>query len=291
MQQPQQIVAQHVDPYAASSPYGLPAVPERPYVPMQRTTLPPVPMGQVHEAHNTAAIGSVVVGALAFCLSLVGVIPGAPFFYYSAGGVLAIVGGARALSRSRKGYGGARVAPILAIVLGSLAVLFMIMGFVIHATANSINSSYSSQTGTGSLSQSSGPIVLATPPTFAADPDLSNYEAVASQLAADVYLQYGPHTAVQTVAYPATLPPSTNGRVDFPNGSVAFTSDEGYKYVPSTDGKSFDIAVTGGARREVAVYDSQTNEFTWACYAGASVNCPAGGLDPNSSDGSTTSNS
>ena len=290
---PQRVDPQRVDPYAAANPYGLPAVPERPYVPMQRTTLPPVPMAQVHDAHNGAAIGSVVVGAVALCLSLVGVVPGAPFFYYSAGGVLAIVGGVRALARSRRGFGTARVAPVAAIVLGSLAVMFMVIGFAIHTIAASTvlnNGSYTSQAGAGTSQQAAGPVVVPAPPAFTADPELSNYEAQVSQLASDVYLQYGPHDAVQNVAYPATLAPIIGGRVDFPNGSVTFTSDETYKYVPSADGKSFDIAVSGGTRKEVAVYDSLANEFTWSCYAGASVNCPAGGLDPNS-NGTTTSNS
>ena len=72
-----------VDPYAQINPYGLPPVAQRPYVSAQSSALPAVPMQQIHQAHNSAAIGSVVVGALAFCLSIVGFIPGSPVFYLS----------------------------------------------------------------------------------------------------------------------------------------------------------------------------------------------------------------
>ena len=302
VQQPQQIDPQRVDPYAQSNnPYGLPAVAERPYVPMQYgSTLPPVPMNQVRDAHNNAAIGSVVVGGLAFCLSLVGVIPGAPFFYYSAGGIIAIIGGARARSRSRRGFGSAGFTPILAIILGSLAAVFMLIGIAIHATAtsNALNGSYNNsrtQTGAGTSSGSTSQALPAAP-AFGADPTLTQYEASASQLAHSIYTTYngGQVSATGGVQplWPANLSESTNGVVMFPSGTAAASipSDEVVRYVLSNDGKTFDIGITGGTRKEVAIYDSEANEFTWVCDTGAPSNCPAGGLDPNSS-GNTTSNS
>jgi hypothetical protein len=299
---PQQIDPQRVDPYAASNPYGLPAVQERPYVPMQRTTLPPVPMGQVHQASNGAAIGAVVVGAIAFCLSLVGLVPGSPIVYYSVGGVFAIIGGARALSRTRNGFGTARVAPVLAIVLGSLAVVFMVIGIALHTTgystvnygSNGTNGFQSqSQAGTGTTGGSTTE-ALPTAPSFSADATLTQYEVSAGQLATSIYATYNGGQVSSSGGlpgqWPASLMESTGGVVLFPSGTAAATipNDQVIKYVISSDGKYFDVAVTGGNRQEVAIYDSEENVFTWVCDTGASATCPTGGLDPNSSGNTTT---
>jgi hypothetical protein len=83
-----------------------------------------------------------------------------------------------------------------------------------------------------------------------------------------------------------------SGAVTFPTGSAAATipTDEAVKYVRSSDGTEFVVAVTGGDHQEVAIYDSQANKFTWVCDTGAPSSCPAGGLDPNST-GTTSSNS
>jgi hypothetical protein len=304
LHQPQQIEPQRVDPYAQSNPYGFGAVQQRPYVPMQQmrmqqTTLPPVPMQQVHDAHNNAAIGSVVVGAIAFCLSLVGVIPGAPIFYYSAGGILAIIGGIRALVRSRMGFGSNHMLPVIAIVLGSLAVLFMVIGIAIHATTyskvlNRTNSS-PSQPGTSS-GMSSGGTSVAIPlsPDFATDSTLTEYERTASSVVSGIYLADNKgwaSTSTGVLPWPTSLSGDSGKVVSADGGFVAFLpSADDVKYVLSSDGKHFVVAVSGGTHQEVALYDSESNTFTWVCDTGAPATCPAGGLDPNSSS-STTLNS
>ena len=286
--QPQQIDPQRVDPYAASNPYGLPPVQERPYVPMQSTTLPPVPMGQVHAASNKAAIGSVVVGAIAFCLSLVGFFPGSPVFYYSAGGVIAIIGGVRALRLHRGGYGSSPVAPIAAIILGSLAVLFMVIGIAVHTTANAALSSNGAQvqsggdTGAG-IQDDSGSETLHAPPVFAADTQLSSYENSASSIAMGVY---GSYSSGQVVAadmnWPTSLQVDAQGKVMLPDGSTAAIIPAGQvaNVVVSSDGKYFAVFVSGGPKTEAAIYDSESNSYKWVCDTGAPASCPAGGLDP-----------
>jgi hypothetical protein len=292
--QPQLIQQQRPDPYAQPNPYGLPAVQERPYVPMQRGAgVAPVSYTPVRQTGGGTAIGSVIVGAIAFCISLVGFIPGSPVFYYSVGGVFAIVGGARVLARNG---GGSRLAPIAAIVLGSLAVVFMVIGIALHVTATSSdnfttnNAQSGSTTGSSGSGTSSAPLQIPTAPTFAADAPLSQYENTASQIAQDIDLQYGPHSAVDTPSYPVALQNDTNGNPEFPNNDVSLTAGEQYKYFASKDGKSYDVYVTGGDDKEVAVYDSQANEFTWVCDTGASANCPVGGITPGQASG-TTSNS
>jgi hypothetical protein len=286
-QQPYQ--QQRPDPYAQPNPYGLPVVQERPYVPMQRgANLAPGSYAPIHQTGGGTAVGSVVVGAIAFCLSLVGFIPGSPIFYYSAGGVFAIIGGVRVLAQHR---GGSKIAPVAAIVLGSLAVLFMVIGIGLHLTATSNdtlttnNGQSGSTTGSGT---SSAPQQFPTAPTFAADAALSQYETTASQIAQDIDLQYGPHSAVDTPSYPAALQNDTNGNPEFPSGDVSLTAGEQYKYFASSDSKYYDVYVTGGDDTEIAVYDSQANEFTWVCDTGASASCPAGGLSPNQASGTTS---
>jgi hypothetical protein len=302
--QQQPIQQQRPDPYAQANPYGLPAVQERPYVPMQRTTLPAVPMNQVHYASNNAAIGSVVVGALAFCLSIVGVIPGAPFFYYSAGGILAIIGGARALYRRSKGYATVMWAPVTAIILGSLAVVLMIAGFAIHLTAATAfddgSQNTQSQSATGAQSDSgsqSGSVSEAMPqaPTFSTDAALTQYEQSASQIATAIYATYnGGQVSTTTPQWPSSLSELSNGTVTFPSGTAAATipTDEIVKYTVSSDGKYFDVYVSGGPKNEIAIYDSEANELTWLCDTGAASTCPTGGISPSSGSGSgATSNS
>jgi len=300
LHQPQQLEPQRVDPYGQSNPYGYGAVQQRAYVPMQQSTLPPVPMQQVHDAHNNAAIGSVVVGALAFCLSLVGVIPGAPIFYYSAGGILAIIGGVRALVRSRMGYGTNRVLPVVAIVLGSLAVLFMIIGIAIHATTytNVLNGTSNSQlqSGTGSgASSGSTSEDIPVAPTFATDSVLTGYEATTWVVVSSIYTASNNHrasTGAGALPWPTSLSEDATGKVVFDSGTTAagVPSDEDVKYELSSDGDHFAVAVSGGDDQEVALYDSESNTFTWICDTGAPADCPAGGLDPGSS-GSSTLNS
>jgi hypothetical protein len=56
----------------------------------------------------------------------------------------------------------------------------------------------------------------------------------------------------------------------------------------SSDGKYFDDFVSGGQHTEVASYDSETDEFTWVCDAGAPASCPASGYDLDSTGGATS---
>jgi hypothetical protein len=240
----------------------------------------------------------VLVGTLALCLSIVGIMPGAPFFYYSAGGILAVIGGARALGRSRAGLGTSTVSPVLAILLGSLAVLFMVIGFVEHVVfpSSALNDSYgNSQTNFGAVPGSASQVLPPTP-TWKQDASLTQYETSATQIALAIYATYnGGSVSVGDGVqpqWPTGLTVNAQGVVSFPTGTGATTipGDEVVTYVRSSDGTSFDIAVAGGTRKEVAIYDSATNRFSWVCYSGASPACPAGGLDP-SSTGPGTSNS
>ena len=175
---------------------------------MQRSTLPPLSYAQAPSSGgNGAAIGSVVVGAIAFCLSIVGLMPGATVTYYSAGGVIAIIGGVRTLMRR---HGGSRAIPIIAIALGTIAVIFMATGLVIHsgsiptygtapASQNQIQSGTGTGTDTGTGDTSAAANMPATP-SFASDPGLSEYETKAALISQQVQLAYGPKAA-------ARLPP------------------------------------------------------------------------------------
>ena len=297
LHQPQQIDPQRVDPYAQSNPHGLPPVQERPYVPMQHTALTQVPMAQVHEATSRAAIGSVLVGAIAFCLSLVGFFPGSPVFYYSAGGVFAIIGGVQALRRHRSGYGASPIAPIAAIILGSLAVLFMVIGIAIHTTANVALSSNGAQVqsaaGAGSQDDS-GPSTLHDPPVFATDSQLSSYEDSASSIAMGIYESYsGGQVVAANMNWPTGLQVDPQGKVMLPDGTTAAIIPAGgvANVVVSSDGKYFAVFVSGGPKTETAIYDSESNSYKWVCSTGAPATCPAGGLDPKTFSGNSTTDS
>jgi hypothetical protein len=292
--QPQPSHQQRVDPYAQASPYGLAPVAERPYVPFQQSSQPPVPMYQVHQAHNGAAISSVVVGAVAFCLSLVGFIPGSPVFYYSVGGIFAVIGGIRALSRRRRGFGTNAWAPVAAIILGSLAVILMIVGIAVHSTVNvNVNDSGSvsaTQNQTGAGGSSSG--TVPAPPTFATDAQLTEYEQTAATVAHDIDefgnggMAYSPDPS-----WPATVTVAADGTIVFPSGTSPgmLPAGEVMTYELSGDKQNFAIAVSGGARNEAALYDSESNSFTWTCATG-DTSCPPGGIadDPGASSGSNT---
>jgi hypothetical protein len=265
-----------------------------PYAPTVQSSLPPVPMQQIHQAHNSAAIGSVVVGAVAFCLSLVGFIPGAPVFYYSLGGIFAIIGGIRALVRRSAGFGSIVWAPILAIVLGSLAVVFMVSGIILHSVEGTNSDATGSlstvQHGTGA---SAGQATVPLAPTFSSDRDMTNYESDVRVLALEIYEKYGSGVpAPPTQSWPTSMSVTPGGVVMYPDGSEAAQLAVGslVKYVVSSDGNYFDISVSGGDGTQIAIYDSEANVFTWACEPGAPATCPAGGLQPDSGGSSTTSN-
>jgi hypothetical protein len=291
---PSAVVPAQVDPYASANPYGLPAVqvPERPYVPMERSPLPPVSAVQLRQSAGRGAVGYVILGAVAFCLSLVGLMPGSPVFYYSAGGIFAIVGGARLLVRNRGISSSA--APLAAVVLGSLAVVCMVIGIAIHVTGATTtrygSSNQQSQSGTTAAGGSIA-TALPTAPTFAGDAALTTYEQSAFRIAESIYGTYnGGQVVDPNPQWPSSLQELSNGTVTFPSGTAAASlpTDEVLKYELSSDGKYFDVAVSGGDRKEIAIYDSEANEFTWMCDTGAAAACPPGGISPDSSDGSSS---
>jgi hypothetical protein len=284
------------NPYPQANPYGLPPVEQRAYVPMQNAVLPQVPMQAVHRVHNRAAIGSVVVGAIASCLSLVGFSPGSPVVYYSAGGLIAIVGGVRALVRRRAGFGTNAWAPALAIALGALAVVLMVSGLLIHANARMYvpESNSLSQNGTG-LGNGGTASTLPSPPSFAGDPNLTAYERSAATVAQSIYANYnGGQLTSSTPTWPADVTVASDGQVTFPTGVVATTIPAGevLHYGVSPTLGFFTISVTGGNLSEIAVYESRENRFTWACASEAQATCPPGGtaVKPSSGDSSTGSN-
>lgn len=295
-QAPIPVEPQRVDPYAQANPYGLPPVEQRSFVPMQNASPPPVPMQAVHRAHNRAAVGSAVVGAIASCLSLVGFIPGSPIVYYSASGVIAIVGGVRALVRRRAGFGTNAWAPVLAIALGALAVVFMVSGLIIRDTRTIYipESTSLSQNDTG-LGNGGAASTVPLPPSFAADPNLTAYERSAATIAQSIYVNYnGGQLSSSTPTWPADVTVASDGQVTFPTGVVATTIPAGevlhYQVSPTLG--FFMISVTGGDLSEVAVYDSKENTFSWACASAAAATCPPGGItvQPGSGDSSTGSN-
>ena len=192
MHQPQPIDPQRIDPYAQANPYGLPPVQQRPYVPFQQA-------GSV-SASNYApvrsgpgpAIGFVILGSIALALALVGFIPGAPVFYYAGGGIFGVIGGVRTLVRNR-GVG-SPLASIAAIVLGSLAIIVMVISIAVHATAystsNYTGNSSQSGAGTGTVTTPKTGVAdggLPDPPTFGSDVQLTLYEESASHIAFGIY--------------------------------------------------------------------------------------------------------
>jgi hypothetical protein len=115
-----------------------------------------------------------------------------------------------------------------------------------------------------------------------------------SKIATAIYNTYDGGQVGQALEWPERLSETTDGTVTFPSGTAATTvpSDQIVSYDVSTDGKYFDVGVSGGARNEIAIYDSQSNTYTWMCASGAPTSCPAGGVSPGSGDdGTTTSNS
>jgi hypothetical protein len=242
-------------------------------------------MQQVHRANNSAALGSLAVGAIAFCLSLVGLMPGSHLVYYSAGGVLAIIGGARALARRRRGYGTILWAPVLAITLGALAAVFMVSEIAVSTIARDADNAAT----TGSPAQLSG--TISTPPSFATDPTLTAYESSAASIAARVYATYsGGQLETPGSGWPASVTVGADGTVTIADGLSAGTlpAGEALAYIRSNDGRGFDVLVSGSNHLETAIYDSATNSFHWSCTS-SDTGCPPGALVPPSS-GSSGSN-
>jgi hypothetical protein len=268
--------------------------------PAQRNGYAPVPMQHVHQQHNSAAIGSVVVGAIAFCLSIVGLLPGSTVYFYSAGGVFAIIGGARALMRRRQGYGTSFVASVIAILLGSVAVIFMLTGILVH----NLGGDDTLQTGAAGTTSNSAPQVssgdsesnatVPAAPTFATDSQLTAYEQSAAEVALDIDQNANGGLAFTPIAHwPGTVSVTSDGTILLPSGTSPgqLPSGQQMRYLLSADKRSFEVIVTGANQQEFAIYDSSVNGFTWTCATGDAT-CPPGGVAGNTGSGNaTTTNS
>ena len=268
-------------------------------------TGPYVATAQARQQHNSAAIWPLVLGIIAFCISLVGLLPGSTIYFYSTTGIFAIVGGASALARRRKGFGTLLAAPIAAIILGSVAIVCMIIGVVLHAnpTSNNYNSSgYSSKEGgsgpgahlpLGNIFNQWG---MPNPPSFASEPNLTRYEQSAENVSMsiiDTYSDghYSHGNPVAPAGWPTSLSQNSSGQVVFPNGQLAMTipSDEIVKYFLTSGGASFIVEVYGRSDPNAALYSLSANNFSWICAKDAGSTCPAGGLTSSSAGtGATT---
>lgn len=242
-------------------------------------------------------MGSLLIGIITFGIALAALMPNSGFGYYSAGGIFAIVGGVTALARRRRGYGTLRAVPIAAIILGSLAIICLVVGVAVPIAHNmsqinnNVGSFPSSQSGsgvTGAPGETGGTTTVNSPmpttPSFSTDPKLSAYEQSAASISKSIYNTFnGGEVATQSSHWPTTLGETADGTVLFPSGTAAaiIPSGELVTYGLTPDRLGFQVEVSARTESDIAAYNSETNQFTWVCGNEAASKCPPGGVGVN----------
>jgi hypothetical protein len=84
-------------------------------------------------ARNGIAWGSMVLGIVAVALAIFELTPASGTIYISTTGIIAIVLGARALGRRRTGQVAVLVPEIVGIVLGGIATIVFLLGFILNS--------------------------------------------------------------------------------------------------------------------------------------------------------------
>jgi hypothetical protein len=90
-------------------------------------------------ARNGIAWGSMILGIVAVGLAIYELTPASGTIFISTSGIFAIVLGARALGRRRNGQISVLVPEIIGIVLGAIASVIFLFGFVLNAAVGGFN--------------------------------------------------------------------------------------------------------------------------------------------------------
>ncbi|HEX4057840.1 MAG TPA: DUF2510 domain-containing protein [Galbitalea sp.] len=252
------------------NPYGLNSGVRGPFVPLNTGSIP-VSSASTAPKSNLTAWVALVLGAAAVALSFETALPGMPSFYVVPVGILAILGGVRALLLRREERATNALAPVVGILLAAAATVVVLLGVNLVGIVNTVSGGMvntSANAPAAPATFTATPWTSAEPIVFPANSQLTQAGTVVQTVATALNRGYasGASSLSAGQAWPTAL--VIRGTVvEKSNGARLATLPSGFtlKYLPSTDGKSYRLVATGTDPNELATYNSATNAFSWSC--------------------------
>jgi hypothetical protein len=251
----------------STGPTSTVAAAHTPYVPMSRSRLiRPEEHEEDFSISNRSAWLSLLFGLVAAGLTVVSFLPGSAVLWVGASGLIAILWGVRALVRKRANRATNVWAPVVGMLLGIAATVFMLFGIAILSALH-----IGAPSTTAANAASIQPTVAQTSPTpfvFTSNAPLTASETETQQIAMAINNTFaaGSTKLAPGQAWPALLSVSGTSVVA-PNGTTVATLPDGmsinYKLVDNKTG--YEIAVSSGDLTEIAIYDSTRNVYGFQC--------------------------
>jgi hypothetical protein len=266
LQRPAQVA---VPTTTGPNPYGLNSGVRGPYVPLTTGPVSVASAASTPKSNKTAWV-ALLLGAAAVALTYETVLPGLPSYYVVPVGILAIMGGVRALLLRREQRASNAWAPIVGILLGAAATVVVLLGISLVGIVNSVSGGIVDTSATapaGPATYTATPWTSAEPMVFPSNSQLTQAETAVQTVATALNRGYasGKSSLGAGQAWPTAV--TASGTAVTVHGSRLATLPAGFtlKYLPSTDGKSYRLVSTGTDPNELATYNSATNTFSWSC--------------------------
>jgi hypothetical protein len=237
-----------------------------------------VPEG-IRTVNNKPAWLSLVFGVVAFAMTLVSFLPGSSTLWVSGAAVLAILWGLLAISHRARNRATNVWAPIVGILFGLGATAIAVFGVGMIDIVNSATGGLlpTSSTTSSALGNPVRP-VSPEPFVFTENAALTQDGTAVQQIATALNQNYAAGSSTLQVgqAWPQSLKFSGT-QVLAADGTPLATVPGGhfFSYTLAPDGKSYTFIVTSGSRTDRAIYNSATNNFTFACPAADTTCVPA----------------
>jgi hypothetical protein len=254
------------------NPYGLNGGTRAAYVPLGHTG--PISTSAAASnlpKSNATSWFALIVGAAAVALTYETVLPGSPMYYVVPVGIVAILGGVRALLMYREKRATNAWAPILGILFGAAATAIVLLGISLVGIVNSVSGGMvntSVTTPSAAATFTTTPWTSAEPIVFPTNSQLTQAGTAVQTVATALNRTYanGASKLTPGEAWPTAL--TTDGVVVLDSSKAHLaTLPTGFtlKYLPATNGKSYRLVATGTDPNELATYNSATNAFSWSC--------------------------
>jgi hypothetical protein len=214
---------------------------------------------------NGAALLSFLFGAGAVALAVARMLP-LDTVWVSVACVIALIFGARALSRRRKVAGTIVWAPVAGILLGVAATAAVFLG---GPVSSFVGAAFPQPAGSIAATTSvSAPENSLVPLVFPLNASLSSQEIGAQTLATAINRMYasGKATLAPDGAWPASVSMSGSTVVSSTGSRIAtLPAGETATYALSADKSSYRLTVAAQNPSELATYSSGLNAFSFSC--------------------------
>lgn len=263
----------------STGPVALAPVGAPPVVPMYESYDLHGDAVQMHhdpEVSNGAALLALLFGAASVGLAAIGqgILP-YPQVWVSLACTVALIFGVRALVLYRRREASIRWAPTVGILLGLIATVTVFFGSTVLTVLGSV---VPQAPPTLAPVSAQAPEHSSEPLVFPLNAGLTAQEKSTQTIATAINRTFagGASTLPAGKAWPASLRMS-GSTVIAPSGAhlANLPKGETASYALSSDGKSYQLTVTGSNSSEVANYNSQLNAFSFTCSTGDSTCTPS----------------